>query len=136
MFDTREYEWNDTTVMIGTRTITGIRGVKYSTKQDKQPIYGKGNEPYAIQKGNKSHEGELTVNMSELLALQAESKSGSILDLQVDVTVCYGNPSQGDVMHTDKLMGVQFTEEPQEIKQGDDHSEHTLPFIFLRNLPG
>ena len=136
MFDTREYEWNDTTVMIGTRTITGIRGVKYSTKQDKQPIYGKGNEPYAIQKGNKSHEGELTVNMSELIALQSESKSGSILDLQVDVTVCYGNPSQGDVMHTDKLMGVQFTEEPQEIKQGDDHSEHTLPFIFLRKLPG
>jgi hypothetical protein len=136
MFDTREYEWNDTTVMIGTRTITGIRGVKYSTKQDKQPIYGKGNEPYAIQKGNKSYEGELTVNMSELLALQSESKSGSILDLQVDVTVCYGNPSQGDVMHTDKLLGVQFTEEPQEIKQGDDHSEHTLPFIFLRKLPG
>ena len=136
MFDTREYEWNDTTVMIGTRTITGIRGVKYSTKQDKQPIYGKGNEPYAIQKGNKSHEGELTVNMSELIALQSESKSGSILDLQVDVTVCYGNPSQGDVMHTDKLMGVQFTEEPQEIKQGDDHSEHTLPFIFLKKLKG
>ena len=136
MFDTREYEWNDTTVMIGTRTITGIRGVKYSTKQDKQPIYGKGNEPYAIQKGNKSHEGELTVNMSELIALQSESKSGSILDLQVDVTVCYGNPSQGDVMHTDKLMGVQFTEEPNEMKQGDDHSEHTLPFIFLKKLKG
>lgn len=136
MFDTREYEWNDTTVMIGTRTITGIRGVKYTTKQDKQPIYGKGNEPYAIQKGNKSHDGELTVNMSELIALQAESKSGSILDLQVDVTVCYGNPSQGDVMHTDKLMGVQFTEEPQGLNQGDDHSEHTLPFVFLRKLPG
>lgn len=136
MFDTREYEWNDTTVMIGTRTITGIRGVKYSTKQDKQPIYGKGNEPYAIQKGNKSHDGELTVNMSELIALQSESKSGSILDLQVDITVCYGNPSQGDVMHTDKLMGVQFTEEPNEMNQGDDHSEHTLPFIFLRKLPG
>ncbi|MBQ5958996.1 MAG: hypothetical protein IJL44_07420, partial [Bacteroidales bacterium] len=100
------------------------------------PIYGKGNLPYAIQKGNKSFEGELTVAMSELIALKGESKSGSILDLQVDMTVCYGNPNQGDVMHTDKLMGLQFTEEPQEIKQGDLNSEHTLPFIFLRKLPG
>ena len=136
MFDTREYEWNDVSILIGTRTIGGARGVKYSEKQDKQPIYGKGNLPYAIQKGNKSFEGELTVAMSELIALKGESKSGSILDLQVDMTVCYGNPNQGDVMHTDKLMGLQFTEEPQEIKQGDLNSEHTLPFIFLRKLPG
>ena len=132
MFDSREYEWADITVMIGTRIIVGIRGVSYTNKQDKQPIYGKGNEPYAIQKGNKSHEGELTLNMSELLALQAESPTGSVLDLQVDVTVCYGNPLQGDVMHTDKLLGVQFTEELQSMNQGDDHSEHSLPFVFLR----
>ena len=136
MFDTREYEWNDTTILIGNRILTAVRGVKYSTKQDKEAIYGKGNQPYAIQKGNKSYDGELTLNMSELIVVQSESKTGSILDLQVDVTVCYGNPSQGDVMHTDKLMGVQFTEEPQEMKQGDTHSEHALPFIFLRKLPG
>lgn len=136
MFDSREYEWADITIMIGTRIIIGARGVKYSNKQDKELIYGKGNEPYAIQKGNKSHDGELTLAMSELLALQEESQTGSILDLQVNLTVCYGNPDQGDVMHTDKLMGVQFTEEPQEMKQGDTRSEHALPFIFLRKLKG
>ena len=136
MLNSREYEWNDVTILIGNRAIIGARGVKYSGKQDKELIYGKGNQPYAIQKGNKSHEGELTVAMSELLALQAESPTGSILDLQVDVTVCYGNPSQGDVMHTVKLMGVQFTEEPNDIKQGDTHSEHALPFIFLKELKG
>lgn len=136
MFDSREYEWADMTVMIGTRILTAIRGIKYSTKQGKTPIYGKGNQPYAIQKGNKSYEGELTLNMSEMLALNAASLTGSLLDLQVDITVCYGNPSQGDVMHTDKLMGVQFTEEPNDMKQGDDHSEHALPFVFLRKLKG
>ena len=136
MFDSREYEWADITVLIGTRIIIGIRGVSYTNKQDKQPIYGKGNLPYAIQKGNKSFEGELTLNMSELLALQAESATGSVLDLQVDITVCYGNPTQGDVMHTDKLLGVQFTEEPQAMNQGDDHSEHSLPFVFLRKTQG
>lgn len=134
MFDSREYEWADVTILIGTRIIVGVRQIKYTNKQDKQPIYGKGNEPYAIQKGNKSHEGELVLAMSELIALQSEAKSGSVLDLQVDITVCYGNPSEGDVMHTDKLLGVQFTEEPQEMKQGDTNSEHALPFIFLRKL--
>ena len=134
MFDSREYEWADVTILIGTRIIVGVRQIKYTNKQDKQPIYGKGNEPYAIQKGNKCHEGELVLAMSELIALQSEAKSGSVLDLQVDITVCYGNPSEGDVMHTDKLLGVQFTEEPQEMKQGDANSEHPLPFIFLRKL--
>lgn len=136
MFDSREYEWADLTILIGNRIIVGARGVKYANKQDKELIYGKGNEPYAIQKGNKSHDGELTLAMSELLALQNESLTKSVLDLQVDITVCYGNPAQGDVMHTDKLMGVQFTEEPQDMKQGDKFSEHSLPFIFLRKLPG
>lgn len=136
MFDSREYEWADLTILIGTRIIVGARGVKYANKQDKELIYGKGNEPYAVQKGNKSHDGELALAMSEFLALQNESPTKSVLDLQVDITVCYGNPSQGDVMHTDKLMGVQFTEEPQDMKQGDKFSEHPLPFIFLRKLPG
>ena len=136
MFDSREYDWADLTILIGNRIIVGARGVKYANKQDKELIYGKGNEPYAIQKGNKSHDGELTLAMSELLALQNESPTKSVLDLQVDITVCYGNPAQGDVMHTDKLMGVQFTEEPQDMKQGDKFSEHSLPFVFLRKLPG
>lgn len=134
MFDSREYEWADITILIGTRILLAITGIKYSVKQDKQPIYGKGNEPYAIQKGNITHEGELTLNMSEMLALKSASLTNSILDLQVNITVCYGNPTKGDVMHTDKLLGVQFTEEPQEMKQGDDHSVHTLPFVFLRKL--
>lgn len=136
MFNSREYEWADISILIGTRMLVGFIAVNYKNKQSKNPIYGKGNEPYAIQKGNKSHDGELALNMSELLALQAESPTGSILDLRVNMTICYGNPNQGDVMHTKKLLGVEFTEEPEGMKQGDDHSEHTLPFIFLRELNG
>ena len=134
IFNSREYEWNDLSILTGGRVIVGARGVKYSVKQEKETIYGKGNEPYAIQHGNKSYDGELTVTMSELIAMKAASPTGLLLDLKVDITVCYGNPSQGDVMHTDQLMGVEFTEEPQEMKQGDDHSVHTLPFVFLRKL--
>lgn len=131
MFNSREYEFADMTVMVGGKDTVGLRGLKYSAKQEKEVLYGKGNEPIAIQKGNKSYEGELTILPSELETLRLNG-DGTILGLQVDIVVVYGNPLQGDVMVTDVLQGVQFTEEPKEYKQGDKFVEITLPFIFLR----
>lgn len=131
MFNSREYEFADMTVMVGGKDTVGLRGLKYSAKQEKEFLYGKGNEPIAIQKGNKSYEGELTILPSELETLRLNG-NGTILGLQVDIVVVYGNPLQGDVMVTDVLQGVQFTDEPKEYKQGDKFAEITLPFIFLR----
>ena len=131
MFNSREYEFADMTVMVGGKDTVGLRGLKYSAKQEKEVLYGKGNEPIAIRKGNKSYEGELTILPSELETLRLNG-DGTILGLQVDIVVVYGNPLQGDVMVTDVLQGVQFTEEPKEYKQGDKFAEITLPFIFLR----
>ena len=122
-FDSREYEFADLTLVLGGKDITGFRGIKYTTKQDKEPVYGKGNEPLKIQKGNKSHEGELTILQSEYETLVANSPSGSILDLQLDAVVAYGNPGNGDMLITDVLQGLQFTEESKEVKQGDKFME-------------
>lgn len=135
MFDSREYEFADITLVLGGKDITGIRGIKYTVKQDKEPVYGKGNEPLKIQKKNKSYEGEFTVLQSELETLIANSPTGSILDLQLDAVVCFGNPMAGDILLTDVLQGIQFTEESKEGKQGDGFLEIKLPFIFLRKKP-
>lgn len=132
MFNSREYEWADVTLMLGGKDIAGVRGIKYSTKQEKETVYGKGNEPIAIQKGNKSYEGEIVVLQSELETLRLQDKDNSILNLQLDAVVCYGNPLNGDVLVTDVIQGIQFTEEPKELKQGDKFMEITLPFIALR----
>ena len=132
MFNSREYEWADLTLLLGGKDLTGIRGIKYSVKQEKELVYGKGNMPIAIQKGNKSIEGEITVLQSELETMRLQSGTGSILDLQLDGVVCYGNPANGDVLVTDVVQGIQFTEEPKELKQGDKFMEITLPFIALR----
>lgn len=136
MFNSREYEWADVTLMLGGKDTTGVRGIKYSIKQEKETVYGKGNEPIAIQKGNKSYEGEIVVLQSELETLRAQGKNNSILDLQLDAVVCYGNPMNGDVLITDIIQGIQFTEEPKEMKQGDKFAEITLPFIALRIKKG
>lgn len=134
MFNSREYEFADITVYMGKRDVTGLRGIEYKESQEKEALYGKGNKPLSIQKGNKSYEGKITVTTSELLALEAAG-GGSVLNMELTIVVCYGNPSAGDVVTADKLTGVQFTEAAKTWKQGDKYSEHEIPFIALDKIP-
>lgn len=131
MFDSRQYEFADLTLALGGRVITGFRGIKYSSKQEKELVYGKGNQPQSIQKGNISHEGEITLLQSELETLRLAGR-GSVLGLRLDAVVIYGDPANGDTLVTDKIRGIEFTEDPKELKQGDKFMEVTLPFICLR----
>ena len=133
MFNSREYEWNDVRALIGGRLITRLRSVRYKRSKEKELLYGAGNEPVSIQSGNVSYEGEVAMLRSEYETL-ALSGGGSVLDLQTDIVVSYGNPP--DAMVTDKLLACQFTEEENSMSQGDKNEEITLPFIFLRKLKG
>ncbi len=131
MFNNREYEWSDVTVVLANRDVTGLRGISYSSAQEKEALYAKGNKPHGIQRGNKSYTGSVRILQSELIALQAASATGSILDITTDIVVEYGNPSMGDVIHTDLVRGVEFTEDPKSINQNDKFMEIELPFIAL-----
>ena len=130
MVNTREYEWSDVTVVLAGRLVTGLRGVKYSAKQEKELLHAKGNKPHSIQRGNKTYDGEITLLQSEYEALKKAS-GGDILDASMDIVAAYGNPSAGDVVTTDMRIGVEFTEDNTEWKQGDKFQEKTLPFIFI-----
>mgnify|MGYP007053682861 CR=1 FL=1 len=130
MVNTREYEWSDVTVVMAGRNVTGLRGVKYSFKQEKELIYAKGNKPHAIQRGNKDFSGEITLLQSEYEALKT-SAGGDVLNIAFDVVVCVGTPSKGDVITTEILVNCEITEDNTEWKQGDKFQEKTLPFIFL-----
>ena len=130
MVNTREYEWADETVVMAGRLVTGLRGVKYSAKQEKELLHAKGNKPHSIQRGNKTYDGEITLLQSEYEALKKAS-GGDILDASMDIVAAYGNPSAGDVVTTDMLVGIEFTEDNTEWKQGDKFQEKTLPFIFI-----
>lgn len=127
-FNSKQYAWADLTVVVGGTDITGIRGVKYIEKGEKEAVYAKGRNPQTIQFGNVSYEGEIMVLQSELERLVLAG-GGSILGLNVDVTVTYGNPP--DAIRTDRIEGVSFTETARELKQGDKFMEVTIPFIAL-----
>ena len=130
MFNSRQYEYADITVYIGNRDITGLRSIKYVTKQEKELLHGKGNRPISIQKGNITNEGEIGLLQSELEALEVAG-GGSILDIETTIVINYGNPSKGDMIKTEVLSGVQFTEDSREMKQGDKFMEILIPCIFL-----
>jgi len=130
MFNTREYEWSDVTVVLAGRDVTGLRGIAYSEAQEKEALYAKGNKPHGIQRGNKSYTGSIRILQSELLALQ-DAAGGSILDITVDIVVAYGNPAMGDVVHTDLIRGAEFTEAPQALNQNDKFMEIELPIIAI-----
>lgn len=122
-------------MLIGGRLLTRLRSVNYKRSKEKELTYGTGNEPVSIQSGNVSYEGEVGMLRSEYETL-ANSDGGTVLDMQVDIVVSYGNPTKGGVMVTDKLLGCQFTEEENSMSQGDKNEEITLPFIFLRKVKG
>lgn len=135
MFDTREYEWADITVVLAGRDVVGLRSIKYSEKKEKEALYGKGNKPISIQSGNVSYEGEVGLTESEYETLRL-AMGGSILHRSIFIIVSYGNPSKGDVMKTDTLVGVQFTEDSVDRKQGDKFMEKSLPILFLDKKTG
>lgn len=130
MVNTREYEWSDVNVVMAGRPVTGLRGVKYSAKQEKELLHAKGNKPHSVQRGNKTYDGEITLLQSEYEALK-QACGGDILNASMDIVAAYGNPSAGDVITTDILVGVEFTEDTTEWKQGDKFQEKTLPFLFI-----
>lgn len=129
--NTREYEYADVTVLIGGKVITGLRGVKWGKKQEKELLHAKGNQPHSIQRGNITYDGEVTLLESEYEALRLAS-GGDILDISFDMVIVTGNPSKGEPMKTTILKGAEFTEDTSEWKQGDKFQEKRLPFIYLR----
>ena len=130
MFDSREYEWADVTVVMAGRDVTGIRGVSYTSAQEKEALYAKGNKPHGIQRGNKSYEGSIRLLQSEYEALN-QAAGGDALNASFNIVVSYGNPSNGDVIKTDLLMGVEITSKPKSLNQNDKFMEIELPLIML-----
>lgn len=129
-FNSREYEWADVSVVAAGRMITGIRGVTYTSSQEKEALYGKGNKPHSIQRGNKTFTGAIRLLQSELEALELAA-GGDALDISFNIVVAYGNPAKGDVITTDLLVGCEITEIPKGLNQNDKFMEIELPLVML-----
>ena len=131
-FNTKEFAWSNVEIATLGRVLTRVRGVKYSSKKEKEYLHARGENPHSIQSGNKTYEGELMLLQSELEAIQRQlGANEDITDLGgLNITVVY-KPKYGTSLVTHILKNVEFTEDPREIKQGDKFQELTLPIMFL-----
>lgn len=131
-FNSKEYAWHNVEIAMHGRILTRVRGVKYSVKNDKEAVHGRGANPFAIQSGNKTYEGELILLQSELEALQRElGESEDVTDIPCfDIVVAY-RPHNGGAVVSHILKSAEFTEDNRDIGQGDKFQELTIPILFL-----
>ena len=129
-FNSKEYAWIDVNVVMLGKPVTGLRGIEYKSKRQKEALYATGKKARGIQLGKKEYEGTITVLQSELIAMQAAAKAkgyDDITDLEFDIIVSY--IPEGGVVQTDNVVNASITEAPNSIKVDDLYSEHALPFI-------
>ena len=135
-FDTREFEYADIKVKTLGAELDGFRGVSYKKSQEKELVYGAGNKPKAVQRGNKKYEGSLMMLKSDFDALNTAAVASGYADItdvpgkNINITVLYqkdGNP----LIQTATFLNVEFMEFEDGMKQGDKFKEISLPFICL-----
>ena len=129
LYSSKQYAWSDSTIATGGRILEGITGFEYTAKQDKEALYGRGNKPHRIVKGNKSYEGKLMLWQSEVEAMIADAPNNDLLDHEFEVTNSYA-VTDGQTV-TDIWVGCQATEVPKGMAQGDKNKIIELPIIFL-----
>lgn len=132
VFNSEEYAWVDIKVMLLGREVTGLRGMEYKVKRQKEALYATGKKARGIQRGKKEYEGTITILQSELIALdRAAQEKGyeDITDIDFDIIVSY--LPDNSVITTDKVVNASITEIPRGMKEGDLQMELALPFIAL-----
>lgn len=126
------YEWADITVLVGGAPVTGIRGVKYSDKQEVVNVYGAGRYPVGRGRGRVTCEASLRLLLDEARALAASSATGRLQDLGVfDVQVSYIPAASGRIVH-DVVRDCQFSEVEVDWSEGDTSREVDLPLVCSR----
>lgn len=130
-FDSTEYTFADIDVRIGGISVTRIQKLEYKVSQNKEVIYGKGKNPIAVQRGQKSYDGSIDMLQSEFESLIAMAPNHDLLDLHFDIVISYGNPQRGDVLITDVLQGCEFTEATHSLGNDETYMKVSLPIIFL-----
>lgn len=111
--------------------VTGIVAIDYDDKQDMTNHYGAGRYPVSRGKGRISCSASITLEMSEVLAIQNKSINGRLQDIApFDIQVSY-IPEGGVIVH-DVIKDCQFMENARKWKEGDTKQDVVLPLIVSK----
>lgn len=130
-FNSEQFGWADVTIQIGSRILTGVQAIRYKRSQEKGFVYGKGNKPQAIQKGNYAFEGMVKVLQSELEILIANAPGKDLVAYRNMIVSVQYESEDGLTTVIDNLVGVEFSEVEKALEQGKQYMEVELPIMFL-----
>jgi hypothetical protein len=125
----RTYGWADINVVICGAPLTGIRGIKYGSSQEKENVYGAGRHPVARGYGRVTYTASITLLAGTVLALQISAPNGELHRIQpFPITVVY-QPDAGPLV-THILRNAEFTDTNFEWAEGDMSKEIELNLII------
>nr|WP_315032492.1 hypothetical protein [uncultured Chryseobacterium sp.] len=131
-----ECAWAHFEVKLLSKVIKGLRGFSTKKTVESEHIYGSGNEPIDIMKGNTKYEGNVKLLGFEADALNKAAQAAGYDDITevphelIVITISY-KKRPVDKITTIVTSGVQFTEDGFEMEQGAKNREVTLPYIAM-----
>jgi hypothetical protein len=131
-FNSAEYAWKDITIAIDGTIIGAVREVSYTPTTEHEYLYGRGSAPRAIQDGNETYEGSITLLQSSFEAINEAIKNKGYKNITkafLTITVNYANI--GDTPKTDIIEQVKISEYPKGMAQNDKFMEIEMPFMAL-----
>ena len=132
IFNSQQYAWKDLTVAIDGNIIGGITDISYSTTTEHEYLYARGSAPVAIQSGNETYEGSITLLQSEYEALNQAVKALGYKNLTkpyLTITVAYAEES--GIPKVDVIKFLKISETPKGMSQNDKFMEVEMPFMAL-----
>jgi hypothetical protein len=135
-FNSRECEFADIKIGFLGREWTALREISYDYEQEKELIYGQGNKPRSVQRGNVKTTGKLVLLKSEVDEMNDAAVAAGWKNLVhipgrlINITVVF-QKDDGDPIRTARLIAVEFSKFGDGMKQGDKFKEVELPFLYL-----
>ncbi len=111
------------------RTVTGIAKIDYSDTVKMENQYGAGNMPSHRSVGNYEAKASIDLYQFEVVGMQLSTLGKRIQSIApFDIIVCF-RPEGQDLLVTDIIRNVQFTNNARSLNQGDTMSKVPLELI-------
>lgn len=120
-----EYDFSTVRLSINAVNYADIQDIKYSEKQERQPLYGSGPEIIGFTRGQYSADGSFTLTRKGFEKLIAQIPE--MMDYEFVISVVYQNP--GEMIINETITGVRITSIDRDNAVGNDATKVALNFV-------
>jgi hypothetical protein len=137
VLNTNECSWKSISINILGRKIVGLRGFEYAVEQEKEYLYGQGDDPIDILAGNSKYEGNFKllkyeVDLMNDAAIAAGYSSIVKVPHQLISAVIQYRKSNVGKIRTVNVAGIAFKDAKIAMEQNAKFTEVTLSFMAMK----